>query len=235
MMKTLFLFMVALSLVGCAAGNPQPAAGTVGFEVSPSINGIFINKSVDFSLVDIETGEQVERPGWSIASPHNVPGDRGIMRSDGRYTAPRLVPDPPIVQIMANSGDHQVFTEFEVRDPDRPDPEATAMPGASQSHPVFGFMKVKTSRPVDSGLRVGESVRITVIDGTGRPVVVHRHEIVHKNRVVDYAGTITSDGVYTAPSVVPDPPRIQINILYLREGDKPGGLSLIGRSIKIVP
>ena len=61
------------------------------------------------------------------------------------------------------------------------------------------------------------------------------HEIVQNNRVVDYAGTITPDGVYTAPSVVPDPPRVQINIMYFREGARPSHLSLIGPGIKILP
>ena len=235
MKKTLFLFVVAVGLAGCAADIPQPTTEPVVFEISPSIDGIFINEAVKFLLVDIETGEPVDRPNWRIASHHNVPGDRGVMRSDGRYTAPRLVPDPPTVLIRAKSGDHQVFTEFEVRDPARPDPEATARPGDSHLHPVFGFIEIKTSRPIEGGLRIGESVRITAFDATGRPLLVDHHEIVHKNQVVDYAGDITRDGVYTAPSVVPSPPLVRIHILYLREGADPGHLSLIGPAIEIVP
>lgn len=233
--KILLLFIGVVSLVGCAADTPQPTAEPVVFEISPSIDSIFINEAVDFLLVDIETGEPVERANWGIASNHNVPGDRGVMRSDGRYTAPRLIPDPQTVQIWAKSGDHRVFTEFEVRDPARPDPEATARPGDSHLDPVFGFKKIKTSRPIDGGLRVGQSVGITAFDGTGRPLVVDHYEIVQENRVVDYAGTITRDGVYTAPSVVPDPPVVRIHILYLREGARPGHLSLLGTPIEIVP
>ena len=221
-----------VGLVGCAADTPQPTAEPAVIKISPSIDSIFINEAVDFSLVDIETGEPVET-SWGIASHHNVPGDRGVMRSDGRYTAPRLIPDPQTVQIWAKN--HRVFTEFEVRDRARPDPEASARPGEGQSHPVLGMMKIKTSRPIDGGLRVGESVGITAFDRTGRPLLVDHYEIVHENRVVDYAGTITRDGVYTAPSVVPDPPLVRIHILYLREGAKPGHLSLIGPAIEIVP
>ena len=236
MKKTLFLFLVAVGLAGCTAGIPQPTAEPAGFEISPAIDVIFINESVDFLLVDIETGEPVERPGWSITSPHNVPGDRGVMRSDGRFTAPRLDPDPPTVRIRANLGGRQVFAEFQARDPARPDPEATGRPGDSHLHPVFGTPpEIRTSRPIDSGLRTGESVAITAFDRTGRPLVVHYHEVKHKDRVVDYAGTITTDGVYTAPSVVPDPPTVRIHIRYLREGAKPGDISLLGIPIRIVP
>ena len=76
---------------------------------------------------------------------------------------------------------------------------------------------------------------ITAFDRTGRPLLVDHYEIVHENRVVDYAGTITRAGVYTAPSMVPDPPVVRIRILYLREGARPGHLSLIGSAIEIVP
>jgi hypothetical protein len=234
MKKILFLFVGVVGLAGCSADTPQPTAEPAVFEISPSIDGIFINEAVDFSLVDIETGEPVET-SWGIASRHNVPGDRGVMRSDGRYTAPRLIPDPRTVQIWAKSADHRVFTEFEVRDPARPDPEASARPGEGQSHPVLGMMEIKTSRPIDGGLRVGESVGITAFDRTGRPLLVDHYEIVHENRVVDYVGTITRAGVYTAPSWIPDPPVVRINILYVREGATPGHLSLIGSVIEIVP
>ena len=232
MKKILFLFIGVVGLAGCAPDTPQPTAEPAMFEISPSIDGIFINEAVDFSLVDIETGEPVETR-WGIASHHNVPGDRGVMRSDGRYTAPRLIPDPQTIQIWAKS--REVFTEFEVRDRARPDPEATLRPGEGQSHPVLGMMKIKTSRPIGGGLRVGESVGITAFDRTGRPLLVDHYEIVHENRVVDYVGTITRDGVYTAPSWVPDPPVVRIQILYLREGARPGKLSLIGAVVKIVP
>ena len=104
-----------------------------------------------------------------MASHHNVPGDRGVTRLDGWYTAPRLVPDLQTVQIWAESGDHQIFMEFGVRDPARPDPEVTARPG--DLNPVFSIKEIKTSRPIDSGLRVGQSVGIIAFDRTGRPLL----------------------------------------------------------------
>ena len=82
-------------------GFPPPARPTStaagsqpGLQVLPSVDEVFVNESVDFLLTDTETGELVERPSWRIVSFHNVPGDRGIMRSDGRYTAPRIAPLP---------------------------------------------------------------------------------------------------------------------------------------------
>ena len=94
-----------ISLVDCAADNLQPTAEPAVIEILPSIDSIFINEAVDFLLVDIETSEPGERASWGITSHHNVPGDRGVMRSDGWYTAPRLISDPQTVQIWAKSGE----------------------------------------------------------------------------------------------------------------------------------
>lgn len=70
---------------------------------------------------------------------------------------------------------------------------------------------------------------------TDRPLLVSHYEVEHKDEVVNYAGSITPDGVYTAPLVVPDPPRVWIHIRYYREGGEPGILALTGTSIRIVP
>tara|TARA_B100001245_G_scaffold15131_1_gene10171 strand:+ start:87 stop:389 length:303 start_codon:yes stop_codon:yes gene_type:complete len=94
-----------ISLVDRAHDNPQPTAEPGVIEILPSIDIIFIDEAVDFLLVDIETNEPVERASWGITSHHNVPGDRGVMRLDGRYSAPRLIPDPQTVQIWAKSGE----------------------------------------------------------------------------------------------------------------------------------
>ena len=104
MRNTLFLLIAAVALAGCAAETPQPTPEPIRLEISPSVDSILVNESVDFMLVDTETGEPRERAGWDIVSHHNVPGDRGVMRSDGRYTAPRIAPDPPTVRIAAYSG-----------------------------------------------------------------------------------------------------------------------------------
>ena len=100
---------------------------------------------------------------------------------------------------------------------------------------MFSIKEIKTSRPIDSGLRVGQSMGITAFDGAGRPLLVDHYEVVHNNRVVDYAGAVTCDGLYSAPSTVPDPPLVRIHIIYLLEGARPGQVSLIGPAIEIAP
>ncbi len=60
-----------VGLAGCAADTPQPTAEPAVFEISPSIDSIFINEAVDFLLVDIGTGEPVEMAKWGL-SPYRT-------------------------------------------------------------------------------------------------------------------------------------------------------------------
>ena len=103
--EILLLFISVINLVGRAPDKPEPTAEPGAIEILPSIDIIFIDEAVDFLLVDIETNEPGERASWGITSHHNVPGDRGGMRLDGRYSAPRLIPDPQTVQMWAKSGE----------------------------------------------------------------------------------------------------------------------------------
>ena len=234
MRNTLFLLIAAVALAGCAAETPQPTSEPAGLRIATSVDVIFVNDTVDFRAMDAATGKPVKGAWWGIVSPHNVPGDRGVMRSDGRYTAPRLAPDPPTVRIEVKSEGRRGQAEFVVVNPDWP-PEGTPRPGDSHLHPVYGAPpEIRTSKPIKAGLRVGESVRFTPFDMTGHPLLVSHCEIEHREQVVDYAGAVTSDCVYTAPLVVPDPPSVRINIMYFREGERPGHLALVGPSIKIL-
>lgn len=59
-MKTVILpLLVTVILAGCTTDAPQPTTGLFSLEISPSVDEIFLNKSVDFELVDSATGESV--------------------------------------------------------------------------------------------------------------------------------------------------------------------------------
>ena len=230
--------VAVLAIAGCSGASQDSAVTTPSpeppaYRVSLDAERVFLNDIIRFSLLDVVSGEVADTPYWSVTSPHNVPGDRGVMRSDGVYTAPRIAPDPQIVKISARFQKIDYPAEFFVLDPRFPDPDATSSPGGS--HTIFNIRNIETTRPIENGLPVGESVGFTVTDGTGRPLVIDHYEIRQDNRVVDHAGTITPDGIYTAPLNVPDPPKISIAILYLREGGTPGHLSMIGIGVTIVP
>jgi hypothetical protein len=211
-----FLFVLAAS--GCSFPGTDSEASTPvpEYRVTFGSDRLFTNEVVQFTLINVESGEIAADRHWVITSPHNVPGDRGVMRSDGLYTAPRMVRRPQIVEVRSRYDDIDYFGEFYVLDPRYPDPEAMSMPGGS--HTIFNMLNIETTRPVEEGLPVGESVGFAARDGTGRLLTVDHCEIQRNNRIVDNAGTITPDCVYTAPLVVPEQPKVQISILYFGEG-----------------
>ena len=228
--------VAVLAIAGCSGASQDSAVTTPSpeppaYRVSPDIDRVFLNDSVKFSLANVDTGEVAERASWRIDSPHNVPGDRGIIRSDGVYTAPRI--SPHSVMIAARLQGNDYFTEFFVLDPRFPDPDATSSPG--DSHTIFNMRNIETTRPIENGLPVGESVGFTITDGTGRPLVIDHYEVRQDNKIVTNGGEITSDGIFTAPPSVPEPPDVRIAIMYLREGGTPGQISMIGIGVTIVP
>ena len=227
------VFVAALWAVlatSCGSANTAPTPGR--FEIQPRIEELTLNDSVQFYLLDTATGERIDASGWSIVSPHNVPGDRGVIRSDGLYTAPRESPYEHEVKIRAvKSREESEFT-FGIFDPDFPDPEATIFPGQGG----YRIKVIRTSTPIEGGIRAGETVIFSLVDqSTGEPVVVDHFEIQQNNRIIEDGGDITIDGVYTAPAAPPDPPEVRIGIYYLREGGRPGDVSFIGPSILILP
>ncbi len=144
----------AVAVAGCAgASEDPPTATTTPFEITSPPGVVFTDSTVRFTLVNTDTGETVESTRWHVATPHNVPGDRGIMRSDGLYTAPRIVPVPRTVRISVRLGrDYgraDVFREIDIIDPAHPDPDATVGPGMT----IYDMHHLETTRPLEQGLR----------------------------------------------------------------------------------
>lgn len=232
--SVLIAMAVVPALAGCyESATVEPSPVPSGFQVSPAIDRVVVNDSVGFSLVDAETGEVAIDAVWGITSPHNVPGDRGVMRSDGVYTAPRFPTTPQTVKFNARFQKVDYPYEVYIIGPGRLYPNAPARPGDSHLFP--GPPLIETTRPIEGGLPAGESAGFTFTDGGGRPVIVDHFEILPDHRGTDYTGTMTADGVFTAPLLVPEPPSNRISVYYLTEGGEPGSKSLLRTSVLIVP
>ncbi len=225
-----FLFVLAAS--GCyESANLDPTPLPIGFQVRPEIDRVFVNNTVDFSLVDGLTGQTVEGAVWNITSPHNVPGDRGVMRSDGHYTAPRVPTSPQIVRFTASHQKIEYPFELYIIGPGRPHPDTTPLPGSGYSW--VGPPIIESEPPFDGGVRVGDSISFKYTGRDGSPLIIDRHEIPVGNKSDD-VGSITEDGVYTAPATVPDPPTVILNVFYFVEGAESGGKAMHGHSITII-
>ena len=112
------------------------------------------------------------------------------------------------------------------------DSEPTARPGDSHLNPLNIPPVISFEPDISGRLALGESVVITVIERNGELRNFVRYEVVHQNEPVTYAGSVTADGTYTAPLILPDPPEVRVRMYYQRAGSD--GLSLLGVPIELV-
>jgi len=233
-----FLLLVGISIVALAlfvneAWNTSDSSAPVSqYEIHPAIEELAVGESIEFELVDKKSGVAVPA-AFEIVTPHNVPGDRGVF-IENVYTAPRWIPHEHIVTFTARARGEDDVTEhvIEVYKDGMARVDETASPGGSHRSILF---RPKFDPPIGNGMKLGSSTKLTVDDAFGGDVLVAYYLIEHENEVVDYAGSITNDGIYTAPSVMPDPPNVTIYTAYYREGGESGSLSGVGARIEFIP
>ena len=86
--KKLFLLIAAVALAGCVAETLQPTSEPVQLEISPLVDVIFVNDTVDFRATDAVTGEPVgQGSGGASSAPTACPGT-------GASCAPMAVTPP---------------------------------------------------------------------------------------------------------------------------------------------
>lgn len=236
--KRKVLFLAAFSVIVLALYVNEVREGSgydvpeSRYEIQPNLTEIHVGESVTFDLVDKQTGVAVPAV-FEIVTPHNVPGDRGVF-IDNTYMAPRWLTHEHYVTFTARASGEDELTEhvIEVLKDGWPRVGEAAWPGLSHMQPQ---PRPSFDPPIDNGLKLGESTRLTVGDGFDGEALVAYYQVEHQNKVVDYAGTISDDGLYTAPLVLPDPPEIHIFTVYYREGGEPGRISGIGATIQLIP
>jgi|GEM_PF-2365469 hypothetical protein len=226
-----FTIVILALYIGELVESPDFSVPESKYEIRPDIPEIGIGVSVDFELIDKETGESIPAD-FEIVNPHNVPGDRGTFIGN-TFTAPRWIPYEHFVTFTARARGEKEKTQHVV------EIFMSGFPRASeQARPGGPYMPSKLiafDPPVDSGLRLGQNTQIMTGDGWGSSLIVAHFFVLHQNEVVDYAGTISDEGIFTAPLELPDPPEVSINVQYYSESREPGHVSGIGKSITLVP
>lgn len=230
--RFLILVIVTLTILALYANESrrsvEDSAFDTGYEFRPQVTEIHIGESVTFELVDKATGGVVEA-FFEIETPHNVPGDRGVFIGN-TYNAPRWLTHEDYVILKARARGDSSFTRhaIEVFKNGWPRIDETAKPGLSHMQPQ---QRPRFEPSIENGLKLGSSTKVTVSDGFGGDAEIAYIQIEHKGNVVQYAGTISDEGVYTAPDEMISPPEITIRVIYYDEGGSPGDTSQFGSPI----
>jgi hypothetical protein len=188
MRKSLVLLVgVVLAASGCGGGSSSDPA--VSITLSPTSASVHLLRTMQFTAtVHNATNTAVN---WSVsgADCSGAQANCGSVSSAGLYTAPPSRPSPPTVTVTATS-------------------VADASRSASATVTILASV-VMTVSPADQDVKVGETQQYTV--------TVQNAIDSHVNWTVSGAGctgaacgTISSTGLYTAPSAVPNPPAITV-------------------------
>jgi hypothetical protein len=152
---------------------------------------------------------------WSVSGSGCSGVACGTVNSSGLYTAPAVAPVPPVVAVTAT---------------------LLSMPSVSGSATVHITAQTRISVSVSpDGMQVGTGAQqqyTATVTGTTNHNVIW--SISGIGCVSTTCGTITSGGLYTAPSLVPNPPFVNIVATSVVDSTKSGSaLAIIVRMVSV--
>jgi acid phosphatase type 7 len=193
------LLAVSFALTGCAPSPVQP----VTVSVSSSSSTVLLGNTLQFSAT--VTGTSNRAVTWSVTT--------GTISPAGLYTAPADLPKGAAVTVTATSQAQSTVSGQEI---------------ISVTSDIA--VSVTTSPPNTSSLLTSASLRLNeIISSAGHPdpgVVWSVNGVANGSASV---GTISSNGpsaIYTAPSVVPTPSTVTIQITSVADSTKSASIML---------
>ena len=162
--------------------------------ISPTQAQVAINGQQQFTATVV--GNPNTSVTWSLSGTGCSGAGCGTITNAGLYTAPASVPSPPTVTVKATS----------VADPSK---FATAVVTVVSGPTV-------TVTPPNAQVQVGQQQQFTAnVTGTQNKIVVWS---VSGSGCVGLAcGTVNSNGLYTAPATVPNPPTVAVTATLLSD------------------
>ena len=147
------------------------------------------------------TGSSDKSVTWNVTGTGCIAYNCGTITSLGLYTAPSTVPNPPVVTVTAYS---------------HADPSKSASATVTLSVPIV----VKVS-PGSVQLVAGQQQQFSAtVTGTGNTTVTW--SVGGAGCSGAACGTITANGLYTAPATVPAPPTVSVTATAAADSSKTG-------------
>src|SRR5271157_269297 len=168
------------------------SASAVNVTVSPATALVMAGAQQQFTAT--VTGTTNLAVTWTLSGAGCAGVTCGTITTTGLYTAPKSVPNPPAVTVTATS----------VADPARSAPAIVTL----QAAPAV------TVSPASAQVQTGKQTQFTAtVTGTSNTVVIWS---VSGSGCTGLAcGTVTSNGLYTAPANVPNPPLVAVTATLL--------------------
>ncbi len=200
--------VIATSIVDGTEGTATvtiQAASQITVTISPTYVVLPVNGQQQFTATVTGTNNQVVT--WSISGTGCYGSSCGTITSNGLYTAPPTVPNPSIATITATS----------VADPSK---SASATVIIQLSGGI-----VVTVSPATAQVAVNAQQQFTAtVSGTNNTQVTW--SLSGAGCSGASCGTITANGLYTAPPTVPNPPTVTVTATSQADPSKYGSATV---------
>ena len=201
------LSLVLITISGCSSG--QSSAGTsapptVSITISPTSANVQVGSTAQFSSsVSGSTNVSVV---WQVNGVTGGAATSGIISSSGLYTAPMSVPSPSTVTVTAVSS-------------------ADSTKSASATVSILPLPVTVTVTPSSAGVIVSQSQQFAAtVSNTANTSVVWNVNGVAGGSAQN--GTISTTGLYTAPSSVPSPSTVTVTAVSSADSTKSGSVTV---------
>ncbi len=189
-----------LLLIACGGGtvtsSSAPASAVTAVTVSCTPEQVAVNATSQCTPTVAGTGSYNNSVTWSVSGG-------GTISSNGVYTAPATAPNPPMVTVTATS----------VQDTTKSGSFALTVSSPSSITSV-------TVSCVPAQVQVNETSQCTpAVGGTGN----YNSSVTWG---VSGGGTISVNGLYSAPATVPYPPNVTVTATSVQDSSKSGNFML---------
>jgi hypothetical protein len=193
------LLMILLVAAGCGGGSSYtPPPPVISVAVTPTAANVHVTNTKQFTAtVQNATNSTVN---WSVSGTGCTGTACGSISSTGLYTAPTGVPTPDSVTVTATS----------VADTSKSDTATVSVLAAV-------IVTVSPANPPNITIGATQSFTATVQNAIDSTV---NWSLSGPGCSGSTCGTITSGGMYTAPSVVPSPPGVTITATSVEDTAK---------------
>ena len=189
-----FLAAWVSSCGGGGGGSSPPPPPPISVSVSPGTASIFLGATQQFSATVSNTS--ITGVAWSVSG--TCTGTQcGIIDANGLYTAPAILPSPATITIRATS-------------------QANVSRFGTATVTLTSDVSVSAT-PTTSNLELGASFQLAAsVSGSGNP----DRNVTWEIACGAPCGTVTSAGLYTAPSILPSPATVMVTARSVADPSK---------------
>jgi len=192
------LLLCILCAAGCGGGSaatsppppPPPAPPpSVTVKVTPSSASLLLGNTTGFTAN--VSGASNTAVNWAVNGISGGNAVMGTISSSGSYQAPAILPSPASMQILATS-------------------QADAASSASASVTVTSDVRVQIA-PAMASVNLGATQPFAAtITSAGHPATSVTWSLAGPGCAGTACGTLSADGAFTAPAIVPAPPSVTV-------------------------